>query len=260
MKLQPLSFLALGLLTACGPLLHREPVAVREISGVLTVDTRLEGEVLLIDDLLVPVGRTLTIAAGTTLRIRKSESTKIDPEYLSPATEILVRGALLAEGTSQAPIAFLPEQPVAAGDVAWAGILLDRAAPSSIRHCRIEAAEQGVLAIATSPELSNNLITGCRYGIVAQLGSAPKILDNRIESGEGGVFCWLGAKPYLKGNRITEQAEEGVFVDATSRPWLDRNTTTGNAIGLALYPRDLPFDPIGVSGNREDVRWLGGAP
>ena len=50
---------------------------------------------------------------------------------------------------------------------------------------------------------------------------------------------------------------EAVFVDESSRPWLDRNTISGNTIGLALYPRDLPFDPVAVTDNGEDLRWLG---
>ena len=62
---------------------------------------------------------------------------------------------------------------------------------------------------------------------------------------------------YLKNNQITDHDEEAVFVDASSRPWLDRNTISGNAIGLAIYPRDLPFDPVGITDNLENVRWLG---
>ncbi len=90
-------------------------------------------------------------------------------------------------------------------------------------------------------KLSATVSPRCRYGIVAQQQSHPKILENALADGEGGIFCWNGSNPYLLDNRITGHDEEAVFVDAGSRPWLDRNTISGNAIGLALYPRDLPL-------------------
>lgn len=227
---------------------------------MLSGETVLSGEVLVSGDLLVPAGSTLTLAPGTMLRIRKAENTKIDPEYLSSATEILVRGTLIAAGTAQAPILLIPEQPVAAGEIGWAGIILDHASAGMLRYVRIEQAEQGILCIAAQPLIEANRISGCRYGIVAQARSAPRILSNRIERGEGGIFVWDGSNPYLKYNQIVGNVEEGIFVDATSRPWLDRNEVSTNAIGLALWPRDLPYDPSGIRDNREDVRLLGGQP
>ncbi len=129
-------FALLPALAGCG-LLRSAPApeqtpgnvsVVREVAGVLAGETVLSGEVLLTGDVLVPRGSTLVIKPGTLVRIRPSESTKIDPEYLSSSTEILVRGRLLAEGTASAPIAFLPETPGSAGEVSWAGIILDRPA------------------------------------------------------------------------------------------------------------------------------------
>ncbi len=63
--------------------------------------------------------------------------------------------------------------------------------------------------------------------------------------------------PYLLGNTIKGHDEEAIFVDAESRPWLDRNMICGNSIGLALYPRDLPLDSVAVTDNHENVRYLG---
>jgi hypothetical protein len=248
--------LAALLLAACAPLPPAAPEP-RRLSGVLTGETVLSGEVLLDDDLLVPPGSTLVLRPGTVVRVRAAEGTKIDPEYLSPATELLVRGTLRIEGTAERPVRFVPEAPAAGNEPVWAGIELDGATDSVVAGAEIERAETGVLCIASSPLLQNNQMRGCRYGIIAQQGSAPKILDTRIEDGEGGVFCWLGSNPWLKGNRIAGHAEEGVFVDATSRPWLDRNIVTGNTIGLALFHHDLPYDPTGIRGNGEDVRFLG---
>jgi parallel beta-helix repeat protein len=230
----------------------------QELSGVISSDLTLSGEVLLTGDLLILPGRTLTLQPGTTVRVRKSESTKIDPEYLSSATEILVHGRLQAAGTAGAPIAFLPETPGSAGEVVWAGIILDRAAGSIISHARIEGAEQGILAIAAAPRLADNTIINCRYGIVLQGPGSAAVYNNRIEAGEGGLFVLAGASGDVVGNHITNQVEEGLFVDATSTPHLGRNEISGNAIGLLLHNPQLPFERSGISGNREDLRLIGG--
>lgn len=244
----------LVLLSACTTAL---PPARQELAGVISSDLTLSGEVLLTGDLLILPGRTLTLQPGTTVRVRRSESTKIDPEYLSSSTEILVRGRLQAAGTASAPIAFLPETPGSAGEVVWAGIILDRAAASSIRHARIEGAEQGILAIAAAPQLNDNFIRNCRYGIVLQGPGSAAIYNNQIESGEGGLFVLAGATPDVVGNHISGQAEEGLFVDAASAPRLGRNEISVNAIGLLLHNPKLSFERGGISDNREDVRLVG---
>lgn len=235
------------------------PAPPREIAGVLSGETHLSGEVIVASDVLVPRGSTLVVHPGTVVRVRPSESTKIDPEYLSPATEILVRGRLKVLGSAARPVRFLPVGG-GGGEPAWAGIALDRSEGSILAHLEIDAAETGLLCIGASPEVRSAVVTGCRYGVVAQEGSAPEILDSRIEKGEGGVFCWRGAAPLLRGNRIAGHQEEGVFIDASSSPRLEGNEIAGNAIGVALYPEAPPFDRGQVRENGEDVRLLGVTP
>jgi parallel beta-helix repeat protein len=245
------------LLAACTTALPPAPPR-QELAGVISSDLTLAGEILLTGDLLILPGRTLTLRPGTTVRIRSAESSKIDPEYLSSSTEILVRGRLQAEGTANAPISFLPETKPSAGEIAWAGIILDRAADSSIRHARIEGAEQGILVIAASPQLLENTIYNCRYGIVLQGAGSAAISNNQIDAGEGGLFVLAGARGDIAGNRISNQVEEGLFVDAGSSPRLGRNEISGNAIGLLLHNPGLAFERSGISGNREDLRIVGG--
>ena len=84
--------LSLLLLTACTPPQPGQPDSPpREISGVVNGDMQLSGRVVLAGDMLVPVGSRLTIAAGTVVTVRPSAATKIDPEFLSSQTELLVR-------------------------------------------------------------------------------------------------------------------------------------------------------------------------
>lgn len=226
------------------------------LSGVLNGETVVSGEAVLAGDILVPRGSRLILRPGATVRVEAAENTKIDPEYLSSATELLVRGSLQIEGTAAAPVRFIPAAPAPDGEVSWAGIELDGAEVSRIDGVQIAGAETGILCIDTSPEIRDSELIGCRYGIVLQR-SSPVIRGNIIRDGEGGVFCWLESKPQLLDNRISGHAEEGVFVDRSSRPRFAGNTISGNAIGLALYPRDIPYAAAGVVDNDEDVRLLG---
>lgn len=265
MDLKPLFttlLLACGLLAGCvaasppvspsAAQLERLPV----LSGVVTGHRVLRGEVYLADDARVAPGAVLELRPGTTVYVRSAEGTQIDPEYLSSLTELLVHGRLEIQGTKRRPVHFIPLTPGSSDQPAWAGITLTGAEGGQIVGARIEQAETGVLCIASSPEIRANVFTGNRYGIIAQQGSAPRILANRIEKGEGGIFCWRGSTPEIADNEIFDQAEEGIFVDADSRPLLTGNRVSGNDLGLVLHDRALAGDPAQAQGNREDLRIL----
>ena len=111
---------------------------------VLSSDTVWAGEVIVSEDILVPTGVTLTILPGTTIRVALSDSTKMEPEYMSPLTEITIRGKLKAEGTKGAPVFFLRAEGDGAGN--WSGIIID-GGTVHLRSCTIQDAETGVYAL-----------------------------------------------------------------------------------------------------------------
>jgi hypothetical protein len=228
-----------------------------EFAGAYADDIVWEGTVTMAGDVLILEGASLTIRAGTQVNVVPAEGTKIDPEYFSSQTELLVRGKLDISGEADAPVRFVIVGNNDTEEIAWSGITLDSAEQSRILHVELQRADIAIRCVASSPEIRGNRINNCRYGIVTQQRSHPKILDNRLTDGEGGIFCWKGSNPYLLGNTISGHDEEAIFVDGDSRPWLDRNMVSGNSIGLALYPRDLPFDAVAVKKNTENVRFLG---
>ena len=232
---------------------------LHQIQGVLQGETVLSGPVYLVDDALVPQGSTLVLRPGTTVYVRVAESTKIDPEYLSAATELLVRGALRIEGTVQDPVRFLPVSTDSKG-ILWSGITLDGAVDSRISGLVLHQAEAGIQCINASPVIENSRLIGCRYGLIAMNQSAPQVRDNQMVRGEGGVYCWWQSHPLIENNLIQDNDEEGVFVDASSRPRLLGNRIEGNAIGLALYPHDLELSGDQMRNNDRDLVWLGPKP
>ncbi|WP_306536066.1 right-handed parallel beta-helix repeat-containing protein [Geobacter sp.] len=160
-------------------------------AGVLTADTVWQGSVTVAEDLLVPEGVTLTVRAGTAVTVAAAESTKTDPEYLSPLTEITVRGTLVVEGTEKAPVLFSGEEKQGGS---WAGILLD-GGTATIRGCRIAHADSGVSVAEGVLRLAGSTLRENRYGLVAQ-GSKARVTvaDSRITDNDYGVFILQGAR------------------------------------------------------------------
>lgn len=68
------------------------------VGGRISGEVRLSGRVRVTEDLFVPPGATLVVAPGTVLAFDKSESSKVDPEFLFGGTELVVRGTLRAAG------------------------------------------------------------------------------------------------------------------------------------------------------------------
>ena len=108
------------------------------VQGKLVADGVWRGTVILADDFQVPRGRTLRILAGTRILVRPADTTKTEPEYLDNATELLVRGRLIVEGTASRPVIFepLPVEAGGEGDSRWGGIIFD-GGDGEIRHARL---------------------------------------------------------------------------------------------------------------------------
>ncbi|MBN1816428.1 MAG: right-handed parallel beta-helix repeat-containing protein [Sedimentisphaerales bacterium] len=94
------------------------------ISGVLTEDTTWTGECIVEGTVEIPAGIVLTIEAGTIMRMKSQAS-------------LLVRGQLLANGTTDLPIRFTRE----ISGVRWKQILFIEADDSRLSHCIIEYAD-----------------------------------------------------------------------------------------------------------------------
>ena len=181
---------------------------------VLTEDTLWQGEVTLSEDLLVPSGVTLTIAAGTTIIINPAESTKIDPEYISHYTEILVRGSLRADGTVLQPVSFQLAK-TGEGDDRWAGIIVDHG-EAYLAGSEIRDAEAGLYVVNGKLEMDGSKLSGNRYGIVAQ-GEATQVSihNSLLSDNEYGLLTF--GKVSLKTEKLTFKSNSKKDVHEAAR-------------------------------------------
>lgn len=192
----PLARIAALSLTLLSALLFGLPAGA--IAGVITSDTVWQGNVTVTEDVVVPEGVTLTVRAGTVVTVAAAESTKTDPEYLSPLTEITIRGRLAVEGTVTAPVRFSGQEKRAGS---WAGILID-GGTAAIRECLVADADSGISVVEGTLHLSSSTLRENRYGLVAQ-GAASRITVEgaRIIENDYGVVS-------LQGARVTAHATE----------------------------------------------------
>ena len=165
---------------------------------ILKSDTVWSGNVSVAEDVVVPRGVTLTVMPGTVVTVSAAESTKTDPEYLSPFTEITVRGTFAVKGTEKAPVVFrLEGEPKADG---WGGVFVD-GGTATFTWSRISHGETAVTVLDGTLRAENVEVTGNRYGLVARGKDTAVHLERcRITGNDYGVF--LFDEPAVKGKDL----------------------------------------------------------
>ena len=187
-----------------------QPSLVVAAGVVIDKDTIWRGDVVVDGDVLVRTGATLTVAAGTRIRVLASESTKTDPEYLSSLTEITVRGVLKAQGTSSAPVVFV--QPGTGAVKEWAGILVD-GGRAELTHVVVEGAESGVTVITGAAELIDTVLRRNRYGLSVVTASAHvRLRGGSLTENDYGLALLNGAVVERSGCRVRDNEQKDVLV------------------------------------------------
>lgn len=175
----------------------------------ITEDTVWKGEITLSEDIVVPEGVTLTILSGTVVNIIPSDRTKSEAEYLSFMTEMTIRGSLEIEGTWEAPVVFRVKEDK---PVRWAGIIID-GGKAYIKACRVFDAETGLLVMNGSLELSDSVLEGNRYGIVAQGAQTFVNMKNtHIQRNDYGFFLFAGANVDFRDNVIKHNMKNDLYM------------------------------------------------
>ncbi|WP_041973768.1 right-handed parallel beta-helix repeat-containing protein [Geobacter sp. OR-1] len=175
---------------------------------VLTEDTVWSGDINVYDDIVVPKGVVLTVQPGTKVRFSQAESTKTDPEYISPLTELTIRGTLRIEGTEAAPVELFGENGTAGS---WGGVLIDGGS-ASMNHCTVRHAENAVQLFAGTVVLNRTVLNKNRYGLVAQgKGSRVRMDGTVIRENDYGQVSIGGAEIIANGSSVAANAKRDRF-------------------------------------------------
>ncbi len=106
--------------------------AMNRFWGEVPVDMLLSGDVLVVRTLTVPEGVTLTIDPGTVVRFEGARD---------GGNRIVVKGRLVAVGTKDKPIRFIPK---GRGSGPWFGVEFTGGGAGRVEHCIFEGATAGV--------------------------------------------------------------------------------------------------------------------
>ncbi len=215
-------------------------------SEVFTKDVTWEGEVRVLEDILVPKGITLTIRPGTIVRVTSAESTKTDPEYISPLTEITIRGTLNIEGTEKSPVSFSGDDKKRGS---WAGIIIDQGA-ANVSSVQVMEAETAFLVLDGTLNLTMSVLKDNRYGVVTQGNKvSARIEKSQITENDYGVFTLQGSHPVLKATVVAGNRKKDSYTASVKEVTPPVSFTTGTEIPVSRHYQDEVF--------RGDTIWQG---
>jgi len=185
-----------------------------EAEGIVCEDATWSGSVIVYGDVLVPEGVTLKIEPGANVYFSYTESSKIEPMFLSMQTELLVRGTLVCNGTKESPVTFLPApesedlKKPERGD--WGGIIFDggESSNSVIRGARLIMADIAFSTFYSSPEIAGCVMEDCEYGVYAAGDGTPAVNGCQIKGCEFGVVSHAPAKPVLTDMLYKDNAQD----------------------------------------------------
>lgn len=205
-------------------------------AAVLTANTVWEKEITLTEDTLVPPGVTLSVRPGTVIKVSPAETTKTDPEFISPLVEITVRGRIIVEGSVDTPIRFSAAETGKGAE--WAGILID-GGEALLKNCSISGADSALYLLDGKLTAVNVSLTDNRYGATL-LGknSTALIKNSRISNNDYGVIITT-AEPTLTGTTISNNRKKDLWKeDIPTSPDYQKPGQTGTNQPLARVYRD----------------------
>lgn len=177
------------------------PAAALDISA----DTRWTGEVKVDEDVRVAPGATLTIAPGARVIFSQALSTKTDPQFWSPETELAVEGRLVVEGEKGAEIRFEP------AEESWGGVYVAPGGEAVVAHSQFVGAREALVGFGGKLALESVAIKAGEYGLVVGVGTAVEASDVLIEKCEKAVVDLTGGAASGLGITVVDAADAERF-------------------------------------------------
>lgn len=212
---------------------------------VLLEDTVWEGEVLVKGDVEVPAGVTLTVMPGAVIKFAKVEPfgvTKLSEDKLNhfPRSEIIVNGAILAQGTPEQRIVFTSaESNPEAGD--WGAVNMLMSVGNIIQYCDFSYAHTAVHSHSSHAVVVNNnfshngVAIGQKNVKETDLKSVLPMMYNTITENGGGILFGGGTDPSIFNNEIKNNSFFGIYVKKAGKATIRYNNISNNAKGVIVF-------------------------
>ena len=223
------------------------PDSAPPVTGVVHGDTRWQGTVFIGGDVVIAETARLSIAPGSNVVFLPpvpGEDLFVDPPNF-PGSELIVQGALIAEGTATAPIVFRHADP-AAPPGSWGGINLREGSEASFRYVRIVQADSAIHSHKSKAVIEESRIENNRFGL--RFNTTDFIIRNNLLRGNGTAIRFHFGAPVIHDNLIADN-ELGFFITSYPRDYrIDGNNIIGNRRYAVMLGEEVPDDVV-MSGN-----------
>lgn len=204
---------------------------------------------------IVVVDGTVEFDAGTTLNLLPGTEVRFTAPKTKDATlsELVIYGTLLALGTADKPISFIPTS--GEGPDAWAGLRLVAYSgqPSRMEHCIVKGARMGISGERSRLEAANLVVSNNRTGILANNGFKLRLAQSQLTDNQRGVELDQNADALLEGNQIANNAEAGIYCRGSSPIIAGNDILKNGDFGIACLNGSSPE----ISDNRIDGHQIG---
>jgi len=233
-------FILLLLLSSCSThFLKKEETT---FSGIIKENITWDGEIFIEKDLLIPPNVELIIKPGTKIYFDKAESSRTEPIFLLPENEILIRGKMIAKGTSEKPIIFTikTEKP---SNKDWGGIVVDKGL-LIMDNCMVNFASSGITALSGEIHLNNLRLTHNYTALYLFENVNGSIKNLLIDSNKTGFVI---DNEHIEISNITITNNEEGFIVKKLPPLTNKVEITKNDTGLIIPTNFIKFFSKGNS-------------
>ena len=195
---------------------------------LLRGEVRWQGQVELVGPVVVAPGATLTIAAGTVIRVAAA------------GAGLTVHGRLRVAGTTARPVRFLTP-------ANWRGIVFRRAEKDSVvEHALFAGAATALTGESADFSVHGSRFTRCTTGIKLLRKASARITGCLFVADGIGIDNEIRSAPLIRGNRFRDSRQAAILASHNSRGCIEENSFSGNKVGISLQQ----LYPDRIVGNR----------
>jgi len=233
----------------------------------LEKDTTWSGKILINGDIYVPEGITLTVTPGTIVKFKRIDEKSdqnmfdIDSPYY-PAAEIIIRGRLIAKGTSKDHIVFTSAE-ADARPADWGALNFLGSDGNVVEYAKILNGYNGIHAHGSSVRIANCEFVKNGVGVsfkaeeetpgVPWFGKRSRltITNNLFARNKGGIG-FRNSDAEISHNEIIDNKFFGIWPKENNKALVSYNEITGNKKGVYLYQsQGTRFENNNIYDNRD---------